>query len=118
MSIRRQTETDLVRAVLDYLKIVGIYAWRNNTTGVQRTDRSGRQFWTFSGMRGVSDVLGVLCAPRRGMLIAIEAKMPGKHPTPEQRSFLDEVSARGGLALVVSSLRQLEEALRAEGIAP
>lgn len=116
MSIRKPREQDLVQPCLQYLALAGCLAWRNNTTGVRRTDRTGRQFWAFTGLRGASDILGVL--PPNGRLLAVELKMPGQQPTPAQRDFLDQVAARGGLALVVSSLAQLEAALRLEGIVP
>ncbi len=109
--MRQDRETDLVRACLELLQLRGVLAWRNNNAGVRRTDRrAGREFWTFAGVRGAPDILGVL--PPRGTLLACEVKLPGGKVRPEQAIFLEEVGRRGGLALVVRDVRELDEALR------
>ena len=43
-------------------------------------------------------------------------KRPGGRLRPEQRVFLDRVTAAGGLALVISDPSDLDAALRLEGV--
>jgi hypothetical protein len=81
-------ESLLVHDVLDLLQRIGVYAWRNNTG-----QRGGVRY----GFRGSADVLGVT---RDGRFLAIEAKVDTKLSSFQQ-AFLDEVSRRGGVALVV-----------------
>ena len=106
-------ERDILAACLRLLKLAGVPAWRANTGAVRLASRSGRARFVRFGPRGQSDILGVL--PPTGRLLACETKRPGQNPTPEQRAFLDAVTAAGGLALVVSDVTQLEAALRREG---
>lgn len=103
-------ETDLIRACLRLLKLRGVFAWRNNTTGVY--DPARGRFRTFTGLKGVADILGVLPG---GRLLAVEGKMPGNRPTRDQQAFLDGVRRAGGAALVVHSVEELERALRELG---
>jgi hypothetical protein len=111
--VKAASETALVATVLDYLAVRQVFCWRSNNVGTRRTARDGRQFWHFTGLRGVSDIVGVL---EGGRLLAIEVKRPGGKLTDEQSWFIDEVNRRGGLALVIRDVGQLDQALRAEGV--
>lgn len=97
--VKKRRETDLVRACLDYLKLRNIFAWRNNTTGV--FDPVKKKFRTFTGLKGVSDILGIL---PDGTLLAIECKMPGGKLTPEQKAFLQNIVDRNGIIGVANSV--------------
>jgi hypothetical protein len=99
---------------MQLLGICGILHWRNNTGAVVVGEGRRRRLFR-AGLVGSSDVLGVLPG---GRFLALECKRPGGRVRPTQRAFLDAVSAAGGLALVVSDIRQLEEALYEEGILP
>jgi hypothetical protein len=76
---------------------------------VRRRDRAGREFWTFRGLPGVSDVLAIL--PPGGRLLAVECKLPGREPTGLQQAFLDAVARAGGVGIVVRDLNDLVAAL-------
>jgi hypothetical protein len=113
------TETDLVRACLDWLALHRIKAWRMNNTGI--FDPVKKIHRRFHGLRGVSDILGILPQTVRladgaeemfGNFLAIEVKKPGEKPRPEQQAFLQDIRAAGGIALCVHSLGELEEQLR------
>ncbi len=109
-------ETDLVRAVLEYLALRRIPAWRANSGAMVVPGAGGRKrFVRFNGARGCADVLGLL--PPSGRFLAVECKMPGRHPTADQQGFLDAVGAAGGLAIVVRDVADLVVALDA-GFAP
>ena len=116
-------ENDVVRGCLDYLRLIGIFAWRVNTMGTYR----GEGAYSFNGMAGVSDIIGVLpqsvdciteegtVAATCGNILCIECKRPkeygGKKPTNEQMSFLKRIKEDGGIALVVHSVDELKEQL-------
>lgn len=112
-------ETDLVRACLDWLALHRVKAWRMNNTGI--FDPVKKIHRRFHGLRGVSDILGIL--PQRvrlaggeietfGNFLAVEVKKPGEKPRPEQETFLQDIRAAGGIAVCVHSLAELEEQLR------
>jgi hypothetical protein len=112
-------ETDIVRACLDWLTLHRIKAWRMNNTGIY--DPVKKIHRRFQGLRGVSDILGIL--PQRvrladggaeqfGNFLAIEVKKPGEKPRAEQVEFLHDIRTAGGIALCVHSLRELEEQLQ------
>lgn len=105
--MKRRTETHIVSACLDTLAKHGIFAWRNNTTGVY--DPVRKRFRTFTGLKGVSDILGVM---NGGRLLAVECKHGRGTLTKEQRAFLSAVADRGGVAMVVRSVDELIEGLK------
>jgi hypothetical protein len=116
-------ERDVVRACLDYLRLRGVFAFRVNNTGIW--DSARKAFRSFRGLRGVSDILGVL--PRTldvggrcvtvGVFLAVEVKSARGRLTPEQAAFADAVRRAGGVSLVVHSLKELMDALDVEGVA-
>jgi len=85
----------------------GVRAWRNNTTGV--FDPQKKCFRRFSGRKGISDILGIV--PPTGRLIAVECKSGKGKLTPEQREFLADVTAAGGLAIVARSVDDVVKAM-------
>lgn len=112
-------ETDIVRSCLDWLALHRIKAWRSNNTGI--FDPNKKIHRRFHGLRGVSDILGILPQTVRladggaelfGNFLAIEVKKPGEKPRPEQAMFLREIREAGGIGLCVHSLGELEEQLR------
>jgi VRR-NUC domain len=102
----RFKESDVLSSCLQYLRLSGIFAWRSNNTGV--FDPARKCFRSFRGLKGVSDLLGVLAD---GRLLAVETKRAGNRPTAEQQAFLDEVNRRGGVGLWVTSVHELAAAL-------
>lgn len=133
MSVPKPTEQSIVNACLQLLAHRGVFAWRVNQGAVKTEGR----FVRFNRVVGISDIVGVLPAgtfwlPRLdggsptmmqsvpgGRFIAVECKRPslGKRskPEPHQQAFIDAVAARGGLALCVTDVRDLDAALTAEG---
>ncbi len=113
----RNKEIDLVRACLEWLALKRIKAWRSNNTGV--FDPVKKVYRTFQGLRGVSDILGIV--PRTveldgermtfGLFLALEVKRPGETLRAEQEQFLEEVRQRGGIGLCIRSLTELEQQL-------
>jgi hypothetical protein len=104
-------EAVILRQILDYLRLLRIPAWRANS-GQMTVEAGGRvRRVRFNGAAGCSDVLGLL--PPSGRFLAVEVKRPGRKPTASQQGFLDAVTAAGGLAVCVHSVRELQAALDA-----
>ena len=101
---RPRPEREIQRVILDWLKLQGIFAWRQNTGAVTE----GKRFIRFS-IPGCADILGVLPG---GRFLALEVKRPGHPPTPEQYAFLRSIERAGGLAAVVTSLEDAMAVLR------
>lgn len=99
-------ETAVQRQCLDYLRLVGVFAWRQNNIG-----NPGRRF---NGLRGVADILGIL---PDGRFLAIEVKVPGGKLRPEQEEFRDNVIKRGGEYFCICDVQTLVNMLREIGIA-
>ena len=111
-------ESDVLAACLQYLALKGVFAWRQNQGAIPR---KGGGYRRFVGLRGVSDILGIL--PQRaevvgegmvrfGNLLAVEVKRPGEKPRSEQTAFLERVNGLGGVGLCVHSVGELEARLR------
>ncbi len=104
------TESEVLRACLDYLSYRGIFHWRANAAAVPL---KGGGFRRFVGLRGVSDILGVLPG---GRMLAVECKRPGCKPSSDQDQFLDNVTKLGGVGIWVSSVSELEADLKELGV--
>jgi hypothetical protein len=101
-------ENKVKNEVMRYLKLRHIKAW-SNPSGAVRI-RPGK-FMSF-GLKGSSDILGLLPG---GRFLAVECKAEHGRLSPEQRQFLADVKALGGLAVVAKSWRDIEAALMEAG---
>jgi hypothetical protein len=95
-------------ACLRYLEKRGIKAWNNPSGAV----RIAQDRWLHFGTKGSADVLG--CLPG-GRFLAVECKSAHGRLSPEQRQFLTDIKALGGLAVVARSYRDIEAALMEAG---
>ena len=76
--------------------------------------------YSFHGMPGVSDIIGILPQTHAGTLfgniLCVECKRPkeygGRDATSEQKVFLKKISDSGGIALVVHSVDELQDLLK------
>lgn len=108
------TEAPVQRAILQYLTHLGIFHWRQNAGGYADTDKSGRRHvYKMSSVSGVSDILGILPG---GRMLCIEVKSRTGKLRPSQRDFLERAGRAGALAFVARSVKDVETALRAEGV--
>lgn len=105
--MKAQRETDIVRDCLLWLRLHGVFCWRQNQGAVTGQHNGRRRFLRFSSAVGVSDILGVL--PPTGQLLALEVKRPGRRPNPKQEAFLATVRDHGGIAAWVQSVAELEQ---------
>jgi hypothetical protein len=106
MSKGNTPEGIVLSGCLRYLQRRGIYHWRNSVGAV----RIGPGRFMHFGLKGSSGILP------GGRFLAVECKAPeGGRLSPEQRQFLDEVKALGGLCLVVKDWKDIDNALRKAG---
>jgi len=94
-------ETQLVKACLDYLRALGVFAWRQNQGGIKR----GKAYYRFCGASGISDIIGILPG---GRFLAIECKRAPNKLTPAQADFLDRVNKAGGVGRVAYLVDDIE----------
>jgi hypothetical protein len=107
---KSDTPENRVKAgVMKYLKLRRIYCW-SNPSGAVRI-RPGK-FMSF-GKKGSADIIGLL--PPDGKFLAVEVKSMTGRASPEQREFLEAIKQQGGVAVVATSYRDVEAALREAG---
>lgn len=88
-------ENDLTNAAMQYLSMRGCYVWRNNS-GAYKPDGSTR--YIRYGYPGSSDILGITM---EGRMIACEVKSQFGTVSAHQKAFLQEVTSRGGVGVVI-----------------
>lgn len=107
-------EADVQKTCIAWLRFWGAMPIRLNSGAMKVGDR----FVRFNSEPGCSDVIAVLPG---GRTLALELKRPGcRDRTPakrkaEQASFRAAVVRAGGLAIVATSLDELQSALRVAG---
>lgn len=107
--IPKSNETTIVKAILDYLRMVGVFCWRQNQGGVTAKYKdSPTRFVRFAGADGISDILGVLPT---GHALAVEVKKWPNKPSDKQDAFLERVAQNNGLAVVAWSVDDVIAAL-------
>jgi VRR-NUC domain len=105
--MRDERESDIVRACLTWLRLHGVFCWRQNQGAIGGAYKGKRRFLRFTSVAGVSDILGVLRP--QGLLLALEVKRPGRRPAPKQEAFLATVRDHGGIGACVQSVAELEQ---------
>ena len=100
-----EKESDIQRAILEWLLLKKIFVWRNQTTGI--FDPQRKVFRTLNGVgarKGVADILGIF----NGRPLAIEVKTSKGKLTDDQISFLSQFNDAGGIAFVARSISDCE----------
>jgi Holliday junction resolvase len=87
-------EKEITRQIREYLDKIGVYHWK--------------VFQTLGSKKGVADILGIW---KGGKFLAIEVKTERGMLSEEQRDFLDQISARDGIAFVARSVDDVMEKL-------
>jgi len=108
-------EKNTQAAILHYLAIRGIFAWRQNQGAMRMENKAnemGRRkrrdrFIRFAAVDGISDIIGIY----KGRFLSIEVKKVGNKPTDHQRDFLTRVDKEGGIAIVAYSVDDVVSAL-------
>lgn len=96
----RQPEKIIENQIMHLLKLMGIFAWKNNSVGVYDPIKKiyRKQNGTYH-MNGVSDILCII----EGRFVAIEVKTPTGKISPDQKMFILNVLKEGGVAFVARS---------------
>ena len=97
-------EKDLQKQILDYLRLRGVFCWKNHSTGIYKQSTGS---YIPVGMKGVSDILAI----RNGKLIAIEVKVGKNKPSNVQLEFIEKINENGGIAFLAYSLNDVIKAL-------
>jgi penicillin-binding protein-related factor A (putative recombinase) len=103
----QQTEKILENQILEYLQSQGIWTFKVKTTGTFDPKTRGFRRTGKWYKKGVSDILGIY----KGKFLAIEVKIKGSYPAPNQRIFLQDVLNNGGISFVARSIEDVEQAL-------
>lgn len=107
--MKKPTETELVKACIKWLKLSGIYVWRNNTGGRPWTDAKGKSRLMTFGLKGSADIIGVM--PPRGRALFVECKTKGGKQSIDQQLFESFVRGCGALYIVAYDLGELMRAV-------
>jgi hypothetical protein len=110
------TEKAIETQILEYLDYLpGCFAWKNNNTGI--FDPTKKVFRKPKGrflINGISDIIGMY----KGKALFIEVKTPKtiKRVSVDQKEFLRRVGELGAIALVASSIEDVQNALKESGV--
>ena len=104
--IKTISEHDIQKLILEWLQLNGFYAWRQNVGAAPYTYKGKTRFIRY-GQKGAADILGISIDKTGGRLLAVECKVPGKSPTPDQQAFLDAINDQGGIAFCAHSLDEV-----------
>ena len=90
-------------------KIPQCVMFRNSVGSFKTADGT----WVTAGLpAGSSDLIGILKRKGVGVFVAMEIKLPGQKPRPDQLAFLNRVRDLGGIAGYVTSVEEALELLR------
>ena len=95
-----ETEKQIQKAIIDYLRLKKYVVFKHHSTGF--TSKGG-EIRTFKyGDKGISDLIA--CTPE-GRFCAIEVKRKkGGKVSDDQKYFIEQVKANGGIAFVAYSI--------------
>ena len=109
-------ESDIQRAILDYLKVRGIMAWRQKSEGTWDAARGIYRRGT--GTPGLPDIGGILPGTSgydfndMGRALQIEVKAGRNKPSLEQINFLAAAQEAGAVAFVAYSVEDVIEKMK------
>lgn len=105
-------EHDIQTAILNYLGNKGIKAIRVNAGRYAVGEGKNRRM-IMGAPTGTPDIIGVIPG---GRALYVEVKRPGKKPRPSQVQVMDEYKYFGAVVCVATSVDELQETLRKEGV--
>ena len=120
MSVKRRTESDVLRECLAALEARGVFCWRQNTQPTY--DPKLGRYRAFRGLRGVPDIVGVvtLKSPGGGLtpgvFLGVECKCGKGRESPEQESFRDRLVGGGGIYVIARDASELLAELAGYGV--
>lgn len=116
MAIRRPKESDVQRAILEWLRLNGAVAVRVNSGGFAGEHNGKKRFVRMNDTEGCADILACV----GGVFVAIEVKQVGGRTNPlraaKQEAFLASVRRAQGIGVIATSVDDVVEALRKHGM--
>jgi len=104
----KPTEHQIQKGIMDYLKMRGIMAWRQNSLSAPILDKYNRRHYIHTGMRGLPDI--VILLPR--IVLFCEIKSEKGKLSPDQKEFFRKAKELGHLCEVVRSVDDVEKLLK------
>jgi len=101
-------ESQIQKLVLEYLKLRGVFSWRNHTQAIIRGGGPEGIRFSKNPNKGAPDILGILPG---GLFLGIELKRPGRNPEPEQEAWRERICAAGGVHVLARSVEDVATAL-------
>lgn len=92
-------EQDIQASIMNFIYSIGGLPIKQNQIGIY-------------GRAGVPDILACV----KGRFIAIEVKMPGETPKPNQEAFLAAIKNCGGIAMWTDNLEEVKMILKKENL--
>lgn len=112
------SEAELQTAVLKWLKLYKIFAWRMPVGPVVHRRGIGgsvKEVWKPSPIKGFPDIAGVLTKSHPGKFFVIELKSGTGKLRPEQKDWISSLQTAGACVAVVRSLDGLQQVMRQWG---
>lgn len=102
----KERESDIVRAICDYLEYRRVFFWRQNTAPTVNKSKDG---WSFRRMpkhalKGVPDIIVI----KAGQFIGLEVKRDKGRLSLDQVAFRLRLEAAGGKYFVVRSIDDVQ----------
>jgi len=107
----RPKERDIMRVILEWLKIRQIEHWRVPVGPVIHQFR-GQMHWKGSPLKGFPDICGVLQRTHKGVMFAIEVKAAKGRLRQEQGEWLTRLQRAGCAVIVARSVADVETLMR------
>lgn len=105
------SEKYIENAILDWLAMNDIFAWKVQTVGIYDAKIKGYRKVSKRYMTGVADILGIY----KGRPLAIEVKSAKGILSPHQKIFLRRFMDSGGIAILARSVSDVETGLHLAG---
>lgn len=105
---RKHLEQSLQKTCLDYLRLKGVFGYKNNTTGIRKSDGG----WIPSQAVGCPDLTCII----NKQYVGIEVKSEKGVLSDKQKEFGQLIRAGGGLYWVVRSLDDLITEMKKLGV--
>lgn len=92
-------EKHIVKQIMDYLALRGVFHFRNNT-GAMQGEYGGKKWFVRFGLPGAPDIFAL----RNGRLYGIECKRPGAKQSDEQVEYQRKFEKAGGYYVLARDL--------------
>ena len=102
-------EKDIEKAILNYLTMIGWFAWKNPDS--RAYDRKRGTFLQPKSVYSITGISDIICI-KNSQVLFIEVKRPGNKQTPNQIIFEKNIEKYGGKYLVAKSIKDVEAYLK------